>query len=117
MASHQLPLSLCKPESKEMFFDFGAGEILGLALLAIILVGPDRLPHLAVDAAKLIKKIRTMSQTATSELRKNLGPGFEDLQPSDLHPKKFIKKQIANALDEDDEEKPKFKAKLDPDLL
>ena len=100
-----------------MFFDFGAGEIFGLALLAIILVGPDRLPHLAVDAAKLIKKIRAMSQTATTELRKNLGPGFEDLQPSDLHPKKFIKKHIANALDEDGEEKPKFKAKLDPDLL
>jgi sec-independent protein translocase protein TatB len=69
-----------------MFFDFGAGEILGLALLAIILVGPERLPNLALDAAKLIKKIRAMSQTATSELRKNLGPGFEDLQPSDLHP-------------------------------
>lgn len=101
-----------------MFFDFGAGEILGLALLAIILVGPDRLPHLAVDAAKLIKKLRTMSQTATSELRKNLGPGFEDLQPSDLHPRKFIKKQIASALEENDgEEEPKFKAKLDPDLL
>ena len=101
-----------------MFFDFGAGEILGLALLAIILVGPDRLPHLAVDAAKLIKKVRTMSQTATSELRKNLGPGFEDLQPSDLHPRKFIKKQIASALEENDgEEEPKFKAKLDPDLL
>ena len=101
-----------------MFFDFGAGEVLGLALLAIILVGPDRLPHLAVDAAKLIKKVRTMSQTATSELRKNLGPGFEDLQPSDLHPRKFIKKQIASALEENDgEEEPKFKAKLDPDLL
>ena len=99
-----------------MFFDFGAGEILGLALLAIILVGPDRLPHLAVDAAKLIKKIRTMSQTATSELRKNLGPGFEDLQPSDLNPKTFIKKQLAGALDED---KPKtsVQPKIDPDLL
>jgi len=100
-----------------MFFDFGAGEILGLALLAIILVGPDRLPHLALDAAKLVKKIRAMSQTATSELRKNLGPGFEDLQPSDLHPRKFIKKQIASALEEDDDVKPKFRAKLDPDLL
>jgi sec-independent protein translocase protein TatB len=100
-----------------MFFDFGAGEILGLAVLAIILVGPDRLPNLAVDAAKLIKKIRTMSQNLTADLRQNLGPGFEDLQPSDLHPKKFIKKQIASALDEEDDAKPKFKAKLDPDLL
>ena len=100
-----------------MFFDFGAGEILGLALLAIILVGPDRLPNLAVNAAKLIKKIRTMSQNVTADLRQNLGPGFEDLQPSDLHPKKFIKKQLANALDEEDEAKPKFRAKIDPDLL
>jgi len=100
-----------------MFFDFGAGEILGLAVLAIILVGPDRLPNLAVDAAKLIKKIRTLSQNVTADLRQNLGPGFEDLQPSDLHPKKSIKKQIASALDEEDDVKPKFKAKLDPDLL
>jgi sec-independent protein translocase protein TatB len=100
-----------------MFFDFGAGEIFGLAVLAIILVGPERLPNLAVDAAKLIKKIRGMSQNVTAELRQNLGPGFEDLQPSDLHPRKFIKKQIANALDDEDEVKPKYKAKLDPDSL
>ncbi|CAB4535121.1 unannotated protein [freshwater metagenome] len=100
-----------------MFFDFGAGEIIGLAVLAIILVGPERLPNLAVDAAKLVKKIRNISQSLTADLRQNLGPGFEDLQPSDLHPKKFIKKQIASALDEEDDVKPKFKAKLDPDLL
>ena len=100
-----------------MFFDFGAGEVFGLALLAIILVGPDRLPTLAIDAAKLIKKIKALSQTATSELRQNLGPGFEDLKPSDLHPKKFIKKHITNALEEDESTPAKFKAKIDPDLL
>ena len=54
-----------------MFFDFGVGEVFGLALLAIILVGPERLPNLAADAAKLVKKIKTLSQTATSELRQN----------------------------------------------
>ena len=102
-----------------MFFDFGAGEIFGLAILAVILVGPDRLPHLAVDAAKLIKKARALANNATSELRENLGPGFEDLSPSDLRPKTFIKKHIANALDEVDamEKDPKFTAKIDPDLL
>lgn len=30
-----------------MFFDIGAGEILGLAILGVILVGPERLPHVA----------------------------------------------------------------------
>ncbi len=102
-----------------MFFDFGAGEILGLGVLAVILVGPDKLPQLAVDAAKFIKKIRAMANNATTELRENLGPGFEDLSPSDLRPKTFIKKHIANALDEVDasDKKPKFEAKIDPDLL
>jgi len=67
-----------------MFFDFGAGELIGLVLLAMILLGPDKLPQFAVDAAKMVKKIRNFAATATNELKENLGPGFEDLQPSDL---------------------------------
>ena len=101
-----------------MFFDIGAGEILGLAILGVILVGPERLPHVASQAAKLVKKLRTLSQTATNELRENLGPGFENLQPTDLNPKTFIEKQLADALDEN--QKPatkKINAKIDPDLL
>ena len=109
-----------------MFFDFGAGEIFGLAILAVILVGPERLPNLAVDAAKLIKKIRAMANTATSELRENLGPGFEDLNVTDLTPKKLAKKVLGDALEET---KPivaearkrsreiKDVAKIDPDLM
>ena len=76
-----------------MFFDIGAGELLGLALLAMLLVGPERLPKVAVEAAKWVKKIRNLSQIATAELKENLGPGFENLQPKDLHPKTFVKKQ------------------------
>ena len=97
-----------------MFFDFGAGEIIGLAVLAMILVGPDKLPQFAVDAAKFVKKIRAFATAATNELKENLGPGFENLQPTDLHPKTFIKNQLANALDAQDE---KIKGKLDPDSL
>ena len=101
-----------------MFFDFGAGEVIGLALLAMILLGPDKLPQFAVDAAKMVKKIKNFASTATNELKENLGPGFEDLQPSDLHPKTFIKKQLANALEEDSNPmKLKTKAQIDPDLL
>jgi sec-independent protein translocase protein TatB len=101
-----------------MFFDFGAGEVIGLALLAMILLGPDKLPQFAVDAAKMVKKIRNFASTATNELKENLGPGFEDLQPSDLRPKTFIKKQLANALEEDSNPKKlKTKSQIDPDLL
>jgi len=99
-----------------MFFDIGAGEIIGLAVLGLILVGPDRLPKFASDAAAIIRKIAKISQSATKELRENLGPGFEDLQPSDLHPKTFLKKQLADALAEP-ESNQVGNAKIDPDLL
>ena len=102
-----------------MFFDIGAGEILGLAILGMILVGPERLPKIAVEAAQWVKKARGLATKATAELRENLGPGFEDLQPKDLNPRTFVKKQIADLMDEETP-KPKVKkpaAKIDPDLL
>lgn len=101
-----------------MFFDFGPGEVIGLAVLAMILIGPERLPNFAVDAAHFLKKVRKFATNATNELKENLGPGFEDLQPSDLRPKTFIKKQIASAMEEDSPSaKIKVHAKIDPDLL
>jgi len=104
-------------------FGIGAGEFLTLLVLAFILVGPDRLPHLATDAAKLIKKLRAIANSATVELQENLGPGFEDLQVTDLHPKKLIKKTLGNSLDDlttelnSDLTLDKKKAQIDPDLL
>jgi sec-independent protein translocase protein TatB len=102
-----------------MFFDIGLGEVFGLAVLAMFLVGPERLPKVASEAAKWVKKIRELANSATAELKDNLGPGFEDLQPKDLNPKTFVKKQISELLDE---ENPKAqsnaaKAMIDPDLL
>ena len=101
-----------------MFFDFGAGELVGLAILAMILIGPERLPNLAVDAAKFVKRIREMASKATEELKDNLGPGFEDLKPTDLNPKSFIKKQLSSVLDDDDSTPATSKrtSTIDPDL-
>lgn len=98
-----------------MFFDIGAGEFIGLAILALVLVGPDKLPTLAIEAAKIVKKVKDFANSATSEIKNNLGPGFEDLKPTDLHPKNFIKKQLDDAMTELD--RPKIKPKIDPDLL
>jgi sec-independent protein translocase protein TatB len=105
-------------------FDFGAGEVVGLVVLALILVGPERMPRVARDLAKMIRKVREMTNTATAEIRENLGPGFENLSPSDLNPKTFIKRHVASVLDEEDEKSAKSKSgesaikpQIDPDLL
>ena len=97
-------------------FNIGGGEIIGLFVLGMILIGPDRMPNVAADAAKLLIKLKNVAQTATNELKENLGPGYEDLQVKDLNPKAFIKKHIGVVIDMDDfDAKPK--PKIDPEIL
>ena len=102
-------------------FNIGAGEWLLLAVLGIILVGPDRLPHLASDAAKLVRRFKELTSQATQELRENLGPGFEDLNVADLHPKRFIAKTlnevVEGAVPVAEIREIAKSAKIDPDLL
>ena len=100
-------------------FGIGGGEFIAIALLAVVLVGPDKLPQLTTDSAKFIRRIRDLAQGATKDLRENLGPGYEDLTVSDLHPKKFISNHLNEALAEPKAEIDEIKkaAKIDPDLL
>jgi len=100
-------------------FGIGGGELITLVVIAVFLVGPDKLPQFSLDAAKFLKRIRAIAQSATTELRENLGPGYEDLQVTDLHPKKFISKHLSEALAEpvDDLKEIGKTAKIDPDLL
>jgi sec-independent protein translocase protein TatB len=82
----------------------------------MILIGPDRMPSVAADAARLLVKLKNMAQTATNELKENLGPGYEDLQVKDLNPKAFIKKHMGDVIDMNDfDAKPK--PKIDPEIL
>ena len=99
-----------------MFGDVGFGELLGLGILALLLVGPDRLPTVALEAAKMIKTFRKYATSATDQIKDSLGPGYENLKPQDLHPKNFIKKQINEAM-VDQPKKLNAKVKLDPDML
>lgn len=107
-------------------FGIGMGEFLGLVVLGLFLVGPDKLPEAAKDFARMIHKVRGFTSDASKELKKNLGPGFEDLDVKDLTPKNLAKKVIGDALEETkptiSEARKRTKelkdiAKIDPDLL
>ena len=100
-------------------FGIGGGELVALALVAVVLVGPDKLPQFSADSAKFIRKMRDLAQGATRDLRENLGPGYEDLKVADLNPKTFISIHINEVLAEPKAEMEELKksAKIDPDLL
>ena len=86
-----------------MFDSIGWGEIVVLALAALFIFGPDRLPGLAKDAATGIKKVREAITGVRGQLHDSLGDDFDHLRDIDLrqyHPKTFIRQQL---LADDDE--------------
>ena len=69
-----------------------------IALVAVIVLGPDRLPDLARQAAQLLHKARGMAHNARDELRSDLGPEYSDLQLRDLDPRAIVRKHISEAM-------------------
>ena len=48
-------------------FDLSVGKLLVLVIIAILVVGPDRLPNLARDAARLLHTLRELATGARGQ--------------------------------------------------
>lgn len=77
-----------------MFFDVGPVKLAVLAVVVTLLFGPDRLPRLIQDAARLLRRIREFSDHAKEDIRSEMGPGFQDFEFEDLHPRTFVRKHL-----------------------
>ena len=78
-------------------------ELAVIALLAIILVGPERLPQYAEQLGRLVRNLRNLSATTTERVRAELGPELEDLDLRSLDPRQYDPRRIVrDALREDD---------------
>jgi len=82
-----------------MFNHVGWSELLVLAVIGLVVLGPERLPKAAADAARLIRQLRTMARSATADLKAELGPEMADLDLSSLHPRRMMQSML---LDDDD---------------
>ena len=76
--------------------------MLTIALVAVLVFGPDKLPDLARQAGKMARQLRSFAHAARDELRTELGPEYADLQLRDLDPRVIVRKHIMEAMNEDD---------------
>ncbi|HEY4625058.1 MAG TPA: twin-arginine translocase TatA/TatE family subunit [Blastococcus sp.] len=86
-----------------MFDSIGWGEILVVALAALFIFGPERLPGLAKDAASGLKRVRAAITGIREQVNESLGEDLPELRDLDLrkyHPKTFIRSQLLG--DDDD---------------
>lgn len=75
-------------------FNVGPMELLVLAIVGIIVVGPDKLPGLAKDAARLLRTLRDLAQGARTQLRDELGPEFADVDLRNLNPRTALRRAV-----------------------
>lgn len=61
-------------------FNIGWGEMLVLVIAGLVILGPERLPGAIRWTASALKQAREYLSGATSQLKADLGPEFEDLR-------------------------------------
>lgn len=54
-------------------FDIGAGEIIVIAVVGLLVFGPDRLPEMAKQAGRWVRDLRAMVASARREMSGSLG--------------------------------------------
>ncbi len=84
-------------------FGVGLPELTVIAIVAVLVFGPDRLPDFARQAGRMARQLRSFANAARDELRNELGPEYADLQLRDLDPRVLVRKQIMEAMNEEDE--------------
>lgn len=51
-----------------MFFDIGIGELLIIGVVGLIILGPDRLPSAAAQAARVLRQLREQLSDARASI-------------------------------------------------
>ena len=82
-------------------FDLNISKLLILAVLALIIFGPNELPKMASQAGKALRDLRKIAEGAKNDLREGLGPEFADFELEDLHPKRFVQKHFLDDINGD----------------
>ena len=89
-----------------MFTNLGWGEIAVLLVLALFVFGPERLPTLAAEAGRGLRKVRTYVKGMTDDLRTELGPELGDVDLASLNPRTFVAKHLLSVDDDDEPVRP-----------
>jgi sec-independent protein translocase protein TatB len=82
-------------------FDLSITKLLVLAVIALVIFGPNELPKIASQAGRALRDLRKIAEGAKNDLREGLGPEFADFDIEDLNPKRFVQKHLFDDLNGD----------------
>ncbi|MBX9718018.1 MAG: twin-arginine translocase TatA/TatE family subunit [Microbacteriaceae bacterium] len=69
-------------------------KLLLIGLIAVILIGPDRLPGYAAQFGRLVRSLRDMANGAKTRMREEMGPDYDDIDWKKLDPRQYDPRRI-----------------------
>ncbi len=80
-------------------------EFVVLAIIAVVVLGPERLPEYAAQLARLVKGLRRMASGAREQLREEVGPELDEvdwrkLDPRQYDPRRIIKEALLDDIED-----------------
>jgi sec-independent protein translocase protein TatB len=78
-----------------------------IAILAVFILGPERLPLYAGRLAELIRSLRDLTDSAKSRLKDELGPEVNDIDWHKLDPRQYDPRRIVREALADDTPAPR----------
>ena len=82
-------------------FDLSIPKLLVLAVIALVVFGPNELPKIASQAGRALRDLRQIAEGAMNDLRDGLGPELADFEIEDLNPKRLAHKHLFGDLNAD----------------
>jgi len=80
-------------------------KIFVILIIALFILGPERLPHYAQKLGELVRSIKRMADGAKDRLKDEMGPEFDDVDWKQLDPRQYDPRRIIrDALLEDQRE-------------
>jgi Sec-independent protein translocase protein TatA len=77
-----------------VFFGLTFEKLLIIGVIAVFLLGPERLPGYAAKFAQLIRSLRDMARGAKDRMRDEMGPEFDDVDWQKLDPRQYDPRRI-----------------------
>lgn len=77
----------------------GWPEMFVIAVVAMLVFGPDKLPGIAKQVGGFVRTLRRMADNAKNDLGREIGQDFSGMNLKDLDPREMVRR---NFLDDDD---------------
>ncbi|MFZ4894118.1 twin-arginine translocase TatA/TatE family subunit [Plantibacter sp. Mn2098] len=88
-------------------------KLLIIGVIAVFLLGPDRLPHYAAQLGRLVRTVRDMATGAKDRMREEMGPEFDEVDWKKLDPRQYDPRRIIREALLDDSPAPAVTAAVD----